>query len=194
MTTSVNKSYLIKSIAISLLIAVLFSCSKKIEEVNRLYQDNEDIPAAETKDFKLTYTLQGNKVLVLTAPVMLDFTHQKKFAYQYFPNSLKIELINAKKNEKTIITADRAFVYKNPDLSELIGRVRIQGADGSSLQTNHLFWDATHQHIFGDEQTLLQQNNEKITGTGFDASLDFKNVRLNKINGVLKVEQNQKNQ
>ena len=194
MTISVNKSYLIKSIAISLLIAVLFSCSKKIEEVNRLYQENEDIPAAETKDFKLTYTLQGNKVLVLTAPVMLDFTHQKKIAYQYFPKSLKIELINAKKNEKTIITGDRAFVYKNPNLSELIGRVRIQGADGSSLQTNHLFWDATNKHIFGDEQTVLQQNNEKITGTGFDASLDFKNVRLNKINGVLKVEQNQKNQ
>jgi LPS export ABC transporter protein LptC len=188
------KSYLIKSIAISLLIAVLFSCSKKIEEVNRLYRENEDIPASETKDFKLIYTLQGDKVLILTAPVMLDFTHQKQFAYQYFPENLKIELINTNKNEKTIITADKAFVYKNPDLSELIGHVHIQGADGSSLKTNHLYWDAIHKHIFGEEKTILQQNDEKITGTGFDSSLDFKNVRLNKITGILKVEQSAKNQ
>jgi LPS export ABC transporter protein LptC len=188
-----NKSYLIKkSIAISLLIAVLFSCSKKIEEVNRLYQENEDIPAAETKNFKLTYTLQGDNVLILTAPVMLDFTHQKKFPYQYFPENLKIELINANNKEKTIITADRAYVYKDPDFSELIGNVYIQGADGSSLKTGHLYWDATHKHIFGNEQTVLRQNDEKITGTGFDSSLDFKNVRLNKITGILKVNQSEK--
>ena len=178
----------IKSIVVIFLTAVLFSCSKDIEEVNRLYQDNETIPISETKDFKLTYTLLGNKALIMTAPLMIDYSNQKDFTYQYFPDKIKIILINNQNNERTLITADKAFLYKNPDLAELIGHVHITGADGSSLQTGHLYWDGNNRHIFGDEQTTLRQNDEYITGIGFDSSLDFKNVRLNKINGVLKIK------
>ena len=179
---------IIKSIAVILLTAMLFSCSKNIEEVNRLYQENETIPISETKDFKLTYTLSGNKALIMTAALMIDYSNQKDFTYQYFPDKIKITLINNNNNERTVITADKAFLYKNPDLAELIGHVIIIGADGSSLQTGHLYWDGTNRHIFGEEQTVLRQHDEYISGTGFDSSLDFKNVRLNKINGVLKIK------
>jgi len=180
-----------KSIAVILLTAMLFSCSKKIEEVNRLYEENQDIPISETKDFKLTYTLEGNKVLVLTAPLMLDFGNQKDFSYQYFPKKIKIKLIN-NNNQTTIVTADKAYIYKNPDLSELIGNVQIHGVDNASLRTSHLFWDGINKHIFGEEKTTLQQNDELISGIGFDSSLDFKNVRLNQINGILKVDEEKK--
>jgi LPS export ABC transporter protein LptC len=190
----INKhKIVIKSIAVLFITAMLFSCSKNIEQVNRLYQENEDIPAAETRNFKLTYTLKGNRVLVLSAPLMLDFTHQKNFKYQYFPQHITIEIFNENRNEKTIITADKAFVYKNPDLSELIGNVNIIGADGSSLKTNHLYWDATNQHIFGEGKTVLKQKDEQISGVGFDSSLDFKNVRLNKITGIIKIDESRKN-
>ena len=181
-----------KSIAVIFLIAMLFSCSKKIEEVNRLYNENETIPISETQDFKLTYTLLGQKSLILTAPLMIDFSNQKDLTYQYFPKKIKIVLINHNNNEKTIITADKAYLYKNPDLAELIGHVHITGTNHSSLQTPHLYWDGVNQHIFGEDQTILKQNDEQITGVGFDSSLDFKNVRLNHINGILKVKANQK--
>ena len=187
MIKKINIDILFKSIAVISLTAMLFSCSKKIEEVNRLYHENEDIPASETKDFKLTYTLQGERVLVLTAPSMLDYSNRKDFSYQFFPEKIKIELID-KSGKKTVVTADKAYIYKNPDLSELIGNVQIKGADGSSLQTSHLFWDAGNKHIFGDQKTVLRQHDEQISGIGFDSSLDFKNVRLNQITGVLKMK------
>jgi len=188
MISRFTKVNIIKSIVVALLTTMLFSCAKKIEEVNNLYKENEDIPISETKNFKLTYTILGNKALILTAPVMIDFSNQKDFAYQYFPKKINIVLLNNNNNEKTVITADKAFIYKNPDLSELIGHVKILGADGSSLQTGHLYWDAINQHIFGEGQTVLRQDDEKISGVGFDSSLDFKNVRLNKINGILKID------
>jgi len=181
-----------KSIVVLLGTAMLFSCSKKIEEVNRLYQENESIPMSETENFKLTYTLLGNKALELTAPVMIDYSNQKEIKYQYFPKKIKIVLTNHKNNDKTIIVADKAYIYKDPDLAELVGHVQITGADASSLKTSHLYWDSTHQHIFGEEKTVLQQNDEQITGIGFDSSLDFKNVRLNKITGILKVKHSKK--
>jgi len=176
-----------KSIALALSLAMLFSCSKKIEEIHRFYQENENIPASETTNFKLTYTLLGHKSLVLTAPVMIDYSNQKDFPFQYFPKHIKIVLINHDTNEKTLITANKAIIYKNPDMAELISNVKITGADGSSLKTGHLFWDGFNRHIFGDDKTVLKQNDEQITGYGFDSSLDFKNVRLSNITGILKV-------
>jgi len=183
---------ILKSIVILWGITMLFSCSKKIEEVRQFYRENESIPAAETTDFKLSYTLSGNKVLILFAPLMIDYTNQKDFPYQYFPKNITIELIDQNSLKKTIITADEAYLYKDPELAELIGHVHIIGADGSSLETSHLYWDGVHKHIFGEEKTVLRQNDEQITGIGFDSSLDFKNVRLNKITGILRIENNLK--
>jgi len=180
-----------KSIVVVVVTTMLFSCSKEIEEVNKLYEENETIPISETKDFKLTYTINGDKALVLTAPLMIDFSNIKEFTYQYFPKHIKIVVLN-KEGQKTIITADKAYIYKNPDLAELIGNVLILGADNSSLRTSHLYWDGVNQHIFGEEKTVLKQNDEQITGIGFDSSLDFKNVRLNKITGILKIQNQDK--
>ena len=190
MLSGIINRTLLKNIVVILLTAMFFSCAKKIAEVKGLYKQNESIPLSETKNFSLTYSLAGNRVLFLTAPLMLDYSHQKKFPYQYFPKKIRIVVLNKDRNEKTVITADKAYLYKNPDLSELMGHVNITGHDGSSLQTGHLFWDVANQHIFGDEKTVLRQNDEQITGTGFDSSLDFKNVRLNQIQGVLKIKNN----
>jgi len=189
--TNQNKITL-QSIVVILLITMLFSCSKNIEEVHKLYQENEDIPMSETKNFELTYTLNGKRALKLTAPIMIDYSNQKDFEYQYFPQSLRIEMYNKNTRGKTIITADKAYIYKNPDLSELIGHVHIKGADGSSLQTSHLFWDTANKHIFGEAHTILKQKGEEIEGYGFDSSLDFKNARLNKISGKMRLKQDAK--
>ncbi|GEM_PF-2714666 len=185
----VQNRYIIKSIVVSLLATMLFSCSKNIEQVESLYKKNEDIPISETKNFKLTYTLMGNSVLILTAPTMTDFSNQIQFQYQSFPQKIKIEIINSERGEITIITADKGYIYRNPDFAELVGNVHIQGYDGGSLDTSHLFWDMNNNHIFGEEKTVLKQNDEKIEGYGFDSDMNFKNVRINEISGIMKIEQ-----
>lgn len=169
---------------------MLFSC-----HTESVKQNNDtgikDLPLSITEDFLLTYTLNGNKVLSLSAPIMEDYSNKTDFQYQYFPKTFKVILTNKKTPDSTIITADRAYIYKKPDLTELIGHVKIRNTSGGSLETGLLYWDAQNNHIFGEEETLLQQNGERIQGTGFDSSLDFKNVRINKMSGEIKI--NQKN-
>ncbi len=180
--------HIIKSIAVVLSMAMLFlSCSKESINTTQLYPENADIPLSETFDFKLTYTLKGESVLELTAPLMQDFSNKEKFKYQYFPKKFKVVLTN-KNGDITTIMADKAYIYKNPSLTELIGNVKIYNDKGASLETGHLFWDEKNNHIFGEEKTILKQNEEMISGTGFDSSLDFKNVRINQITGRLKVK------
>jgi len=178
----------IKSIAVVYSMAMLFlSCSKESINTTQLYPENADIPLSETFDFKLTYTLKGESVLELTAPLMQDFSNKEKFKYQYFPKKFKVVLTN-KNGDITTIMADKAYIYKNPSLTELIGNVKIYNDKGASLETGHLYWDEKNNHIFGEDKTTLKQNEEMITGTGFDSSLDFKNVRINQISGRLKIK------
>jgi len=176
-----------QSIVIFLLMTMLFSCTKQTANQHQLYDNKDEIPLSETKNFHLTYTLKGNKVLELTAPVMQDFSNHKQFVYQYFPKHFTVVMIAEKTNKKTTVNADKAYIYKNPDLVELIGNVIITNDEGASLETSHLYWDSTNNHIFGEEKTILRRNDEKIEGIGFDSSLDFQNVRINKIAGQLKV-------
>ena len=180
--------HIIKSIAVVYSMAMLFlSCSKESINTTQLYPENADIPLSETFDFKLTYTLKGESVLELTAPLMQDFSNKEKFKYQYFPKKFKVVLTN-KNGDITTIIADKAYIYKNPSLTELIGNVKIYNDKGASLETEHLYWDEKNNHIFGEDKTTLKQNEEMITGTGFDSSLDFKNVRINQISGRLKIK------
>jgi LPS export ABC transporter protein LptC len=183
-----NKSYK-KSIAVFFLTAMLFSCNKETDSLHTSTNLKKDFPLSVTHDFILTYTLQGHKVLTLSAPVMEDYSNKKKFQYQYFPKTFKVILTSEKNNDSTIVTADKAYIYKNPDLTELIGHVTIRNTKGGSLKTNVLYWDAQNNHIFGEEETTLQQNGESIKGIGFDSSLDFKNVRINKMSGKIKIQE-----
>jgi len=179
-----------KSIAILFSIAMLFSCQKE-ENASKMGVKSQDLPLSITEDFLLTYTLDGNKVLSLSAPVMEDYSNKREFQYQYFPRTFKVIIHNKKSPDSTIIIADRAYIYKNPDLTELVGHVKIRNTSGGSLETSQLYWDAQNNHIFGEEETHLKQKGESINGIGFDSSLDFKNVRINKMSG--KIEVNKKN-
>ncbi len=177
------------SIAVVFSMAMLFfSCSNDELKTSRLYPENADIPQSETINFKLNYTLNGESVLELTAPLMQDFSNKERFKFQYFPKTFRVVLTN-KNGDITTITADKAYIYKNPSLMELIGNVIIHDDKGASLKTNHLFWDEKNNHIFGEDKTILKQNDEMISGTGFDSSLDFKNVRINQISGRLKIKE-----
>ncbi len=178
----------LKSIASILLLAMLFSCEKE-NELPPQNTNTEELPLSVTKNFQLTYTLKGNKVLSLSAPVMEDYSNKTDFQYQYFPNTFKVILTGEKNPDSTIIIADKAYIYKNPDLTELIGHVKITNTGGGSLETSILYWDAQNNHIFGEKETLLQQNGESIKGTGFDSSLDFKNVRINKMSGKIRIQE-----
>ncbi len=180
-----------KSIAVFIIMAMLFSCETQDDQITGK-PVKKDMPLSVTQDFLLTYTLNGNKVLSLSAPVMEDYSNKTDFQYQYFPKTFKVIITNQKTPDSTIITADKAFIYKKPDLTELIGHVKIRNTSGGSLETSILYWDAQNNHIFGKKQVHLQQDSESIKGTGFDSSLDFKNVRINKMSGEIKIEQKNK--
>ena len=179
-------------VLLSLGAIVFFSCHTKKGEATRLFiQRNRPVPNAEIRDFTAYYTLKGRLALRLDSPVLKDYS-QYKFAYQWFPEGIKMEIYNRQGDDpnRTIITADTAVMYKSTQLLELTGNVHIRNLKNEELKTEKLFWDRLHGHIFTDEPVSFRRNDEYINGQGFDSNMSFTDARVNDVTGVFRVRKN----
>jgi len=167
---------------------VFFSCQHKQKDVQSIFVTRkEPVPNAEIRDFTAHYTLKGNLALLLKSPLMKDYS-QYDFAYQIFPEGIEITIYNRNdQGGKTIITADTAAMYKATQLLELLGNVKIRNTQNEELETTHLFWDRTHEHIFTDDPVRFKRNEEYIHGKGFDSNMSFTDARVNNVTGVFHV-------
>ncbi len=177
-------------IAVCLQTAMLVSCEKKSSAAQELFARRERLlPNATIKNFQAYYTLKGNIALILEAPLMQDYTGNWDFPFQIFPESVYITILQAgSEHSKTFITADSAVVYKQTELTELMGHVNISNEKDESLRTSQLFWDKKHNHIFTDKSVIFKRANEYIKGRGFDSNMHFTNARVNNVEGIVHVK------
>ena len=90
MTKSVvNK---IKSIAIVLTIAMLFSC-KNDAKVVRDFLADKNLPIGEAYNINHKHTDSGRINIKMKAPVMLDFGNRTAHPYSEFPKGIKIIMV-----------------------------------------------------------------------------------------------------
>ena len=167
---------------------LLSGCKHAKRDVNQLFiQENAYVPAAEIRHFKAYYTLKGDVALVLKAPVMKDYSNYD-FQTQIFPAGVDILIKNRNGNGHTRVQADKAVLYKQTELTELIGNVKITGEKGESLTTGRLFWDKQNEHLFTDSHVRFQRGDEYIEGTGFDSNMRFSNARVNDVEGIFHIK------
>ena len=184
--------YLSKTLTIVLLslgAIVFFSCGPRSGEAQKLFiRRNQPIPNAEIRDFTAYYTLKGQLALRLDSPLLKDFS-QYDFAYQWFPRGIKMEIYNRRdRKDRTIITADTAAMYKDTQILELRGNVRIHNLKNEELTTGRLYWDRVNEHIFTDDRVVFRRNEEYIKGTGFDSNMSFTDARVNNVKGIFRVK------
>lgn len=184
MTIKINT---LKSIAVTLFVAMLFSCQGKLGAVRKMGQGS-DIPQAVGKKVNLFYTDSGNVRAHLKSPKLLDFSNHN-FAYQKFPEGVKVYFYNQNK-EKTTVIADYAVVYKKTDLVDLQGHVKIITPDSVVLKAEQLYWNQALNWVFTDKPYSIKMQNGAINhGQGFDSNENF-NTFISRSNvGVQYVEE-----
>ena len=107
-----------KSIVIPLGMAMLFSCSNDMKNLQQLSVQKK-FPQGEAYDFKLVYTDSSKVVAVLTSPLNKDFSNQQ-MPYSEFPEGVKVEFYDHKKlntpqlfwdQKEDWIFTDREFTF-----------------------------------------------------------------------------------
>ncbi|HET8809456.1 MAG TPA: LPS export ABC transporter periplasmic protein LptC [Flavobacteriaceae bacterium] len=183
-------NFLLKSIVTASVAAMLFSCEGKLQEV-RKWEMTSNAPQAIGKGINLFYTDSGKVKAHLKSPHMLDFSNQQ-FPYREFPNGLKVEFFNEKK-QKSTVKADYAIIYEQSGLIDLRKNVKIKTSDSTILKTDQLYWDQNREWIFTDSPFTLKMANGTVNkGQGFDSNQAFDNFVSRSNIGVQVIEEKNK--
>ncbi|UZD36477.1 LPS export ABC transporter periplasmic protein LptC [Capnocytophaga ochracea] len=181
---------IIRSIALLLCMAMLFSCNNDMRNLQQLSIQRK-FPQGEAFDFKLVYTDSTKVVAVVTSKLNKDFTNQR-MPYSEFPEGVKVEFYDQARH-KNIVEANYGIIYPSSDMVELRDNVVLTTYDGKKLKTSQLFWDQKEDWIFTDREfSFTDETKGTVTnGIGMDFDKKFSTVKAHKTTGILAIEDNE---
>ena len=168
------------SIVITIVVTMLFSCEsnfKKAQQIGVL----QNQPIGEAKNINLKYTEAkdsiGKIMANLESPKMLDYSN-RDFSFSEFPDGVRLSLYD-ENNQKNVILADYAIVYKATDLIDLQGNVILITPQNDSLFAEHLYFDQKHKWLFSNLSVRLKSiTANNAHGEIFDSDTKFKNYTI----------------
>lgn len=158
------------------------SCESNFREVQKS-NISEFAPSGEADSINLKYTDSGKIKAVLVSPRMLDYA-AVSFPFTEFPKGINVTLFdeNAK---KTYVTSKYAVTYKQTDIIDLQGNVKITNESGQLLETEQLYFDQKNEWFYTEKRYKFTDPKGVSYGEGIDFSKDFKIINSQKISGQL---------
>lgn len=158
------------------------SCEGNFKEV-RKSTFAEFTPSGEADDFNLKYTDSGRITSILVSPKMLDYA-TVDYPFTEFPKGINVTFFDAK-GKKTFVRSDYAVTYKNTDIIDLQGNVKISNETGQVMETEQLYFDQKSEWFFTEKKFKFTDPKGVSYGEGIDFSKDFKIVNSQKISGMI---------
>jgi LPS export ABC transporter protein LptC len=168
--------FLVTVIAVSF----LFSCESNFKEVQKS-TFAEFTPSGEADSINLKYTDSGRIKSILISPKMLDYA-TVEFPFTEFPVGISVTLFD-EKGKKTFVTAKYAVTFKNTDLIDLQGSVKISNETGQLFETDQLYFDQKNEWFYTEKRYKFTDPKGVSYGEGVDFSKDFKIINSQKISG-----------
>jgi LPS export ABC transporter protein LptC len=88
-----------------------------------------------------------------------------------------------KDGKKTFIRSDYAVQYKQTQIIDLQGNVRISNETGQLMETSQLYFDQKHEWFYTEREFKFTDPKGVSYGQGIDFSKDFKIVNSQRVRG-----------
>lgn len=144
-----------------------------------------------SEDLSIVMSQNGRLSYHFTAPLVEGYTLGKE-PYREFRKG--IDIITYKDDSLTTVnstlTANYAINYVNRELWEAKGNVVVERADGTTLYTQQLFWDARTKRIYSnvDSKVVQPEGRGDWVGEGFEADEEFNDWRFRRSKGRMEVD------
>jgi LPS export ABC transporter protein LptC len=115
---------------------------------------------------------------------MIDYG-SVKYPFTEFPKGVAITLFD-EKNKKNYITSNYAISYKNSEIIDLQGNVKMTSEGGQILETQQIYYDQKNAWFFTQKKFKFTAPNQGFTsGEGIDFSKDFKIIKYRNVFGTI---------
>lgn len=166
----------------TILFGILFlsSCESNFKEVQKS-NFVEFTPSGEADSINLKYTDSGKIKSILVSPKMLDYA-TVEFPFTEFPKGIKVTMYDDS-GKRTYVTSKYAVSFKNTDLIDLQGSVKITNDAGQLFETEQLYFDQKNEWFYTERRFKFTDPKGFTFGEGVDFSKDFKIINSQRING-----------
>lgn len=160
--------------------AIFCGCESNFKEVQKINY-SEFVPSGEADKIDLKYTDSGRITAVLVSPKMREYA-SVDFPFTEFPKGINVTLYD-KNGKMTFIKSDYATSFKQTNIIDLKGNVKINSQDGQTLETDQLYFDQKNEWFFTEKSFKFTDPKGVSNGKGIDFSKDFKVINSQSIAG-----------
>ena len=178
MQLMIKKSLLFSFTAI--VVFLLFACESNFKEVQKS-TFAEFTPSGEADSINIKYTDSGKIKSILISDKMLDYA-TVEFPFTEFPKGVNVTLYD-ENGKRTFVTSKYAVTFKNTDLIDLQGSVKITNETGQLFETEQLYFDQKNEWFYTEKRYKFTDPKGISFGEGVDFSKDFKIINSQSVSG-----------
>jgi LPS export ABC transporter protein LptC len=112
---------------------------------------------------------------------MLDYA-TVEFPFTEFPKGVNVTLYD-ENGKRTFVTSKYAVTFKNTDLIDLQGSVKITNETGQLFETEQLYFDQKNDWFYTEKRYKFTDPKGVSFGEGVDFSKDFKIINSQSVTG-----------
>jgi LPS export ABC transporter protein LptC len=158
------------------------SCEKKVDTIKNLEVQN--LPSLTVKNFQTIITDSGKVQLIMSAPIMESYNNDES-PYSEFKSGIKAVYYDGKIDPVATVTSKYARYTTKKSLWELRDSVVIMNGTNDILETEQLFWEQEKDLIYNDRFVKISNQDQTITGTGFESDLRLTKRQIKKVSGPI---------
>ena len=163
-------------------LALAVSCENKIDFIPK--SDLLTLPSLSVKDFQTVYTDSGRLELVMSAPLMEEYSNNETPYYE-FRSGIKVIFYDGRQDPAGSVRAKYAKFTKPSHLWELRDSVVVINEGNDKLETEVLFWDDQKDLIYSDRFVKITNEDQIVMGTGFESDPHLNKRKIKKVSATI---------
>lgn len=170
-----------------MLLSFTVSCSKETKDVVNATYDPEKSYTMKATQVNTLISDSGITRYRIEAAEWIVFGKAKE-PYWHFPEGIYVEKFDTLFHSEASIKADTAYYFDKKGLWHLIGNVEVESLQGERFDTSELFWDQKKEKVYSEKYIRIQQEEQIITGVGFESNQNMTRYKIFNSQGEFPVE------
>jgi LPS export ABC transporter protein LptC len=178
----------LRSIALIIIGAMLFSCENDISVVQNLQVD-KTLPIETSFDVESVVVDSGRIRVRIFSPVIDRYVDEEEGEYIEMSKGVKVLFYDSIGVVSSSLTSE--YAINRPGQREIVAKYNVQATNssGEKLFTEKLVWDQKKRQIFTDVKVKVESEDKIIFGDGLVADESFDNWQIQNPRGDIEAEQ-----
>jgi LPS export ABC transporter protein LptC len=160
------------------IVTLFFACESNFKDIQKI-NFSEFMPTGNADTINLKYTDSGIVKSILKSPKMLDYG-SVAYPFTEFPNGVDLTLID-KNGQTNFVKADYAITFKNTNIIDMQGNVRLISSSNEVLTTEQLYYDQSAEWFFTEKKFTFTNEKGVTKGNGIDFNKNFTRVKFKNV-------------